>query len=184
MLRLLLSFLILVTVQAARAVDDTKPASSIDGTSKAEKKPLNWKIYAAFTTADATQIALTDPASERKLRLGFEPDSNGNRLISYSVTAETGELVAEVMIDGVRQKLAQKIKEMPRVPAGSGPGPSEEDRKKYESLSEKARAKFRDALREKFEDPAFRQAPEEERRNAIHSIFEKIEKEDKAGVNP
>lgn len=63
----------------------------------------------------------------------------------------------------------------------SSRGPSEEDRKKYESLSEKAREKFRDALREKFSDEKFRNAPEEDRRNAIRSIFEKIEKDDKGG---
>lgn len=63
----------------------------------------------------------------------------------------------------------------------SNKGPSEEDRKKYESLSEKARDKFRDALREKFSDEKFRNAPEEDRRNAVRSIFEKIEKEDKGG---
>jgi len=60
-------------------------------------------------------------------------------------------------------------------------GPSDEDRKKYESLSEKARDKFRNALRDKFGDDKFRNAPEEERRNAIRGIFEKIQKEDQGG---
>uniref|UniRef100_UPI00286DD2AF hypothetical protein n=1 Tax=Gemmatimonas sp. TaxID=1962908 RepID=UPI00286DD2AF len=63
----------------------------------------------------------------------------------------------------------------------SNRGPSEEDRKKYESLSEKSRDKFREALREKFSDEKFRNAPEEDRRNAVRTIFEKIEKEDKGG---
>lgn len=61
---------------------------------------------------------------------------------------------------------------------GSGRGPSEEDRKKYESLSEKAKEKFRDVMREKMSDPKFRGASEEERRNAIRSEFEKIQKSD------
>lgn len=60
-------------------------------------------------------------------------------------------------------------------------GPSDEDRKKYESLSENAKEKFRHALREKFSDDKFRNAPEEERRNAIRSIFEKIQKDDQGG---
>lgn len=60
-------------------------------------------------------------------------------------------------------------------------GPSEEDRKKYESLSEKAKDKFRNAMREKFSDEKFRNAPEEERRNAIRTMFEKIQKEDGGG---
>ena len=60
-------------------------------------------------------------------------------------------------------------------------GPSEEDRKKYESLSDKAKDKFREAMREKFSDEKFRNAPEEERRSALKSIFEKIQKEDSGG---
>ncbi len=63
----------------------------------------------------------------------------------------------------------------------SNRGPSEEDRKKYESLSENAREKFRNAMREKFSDEKFRNAPEEDRRNAVKAIFEKIEKDDKGG---
>lgn len=64
---------------------------------------------------------------------------------------------------------------------GPSRGPSEEDRKRYESLSEKGRDKFRDMMRSKFSDEKFRNAPEEERRNIIRREFEKIEKEDKGG---
>jgi hypothetical protein len=64
---------------------------------------------------------------------------------------------------------------------GGSRGPSEEDRKRYESLSEKARDKFRDMMRSKFSDEKFRNAPEEERRNVIRKEFERIEKEDKGG---
>lgn len=64
---------------------------------------------------------------------------------------------------------------------GNSRGPSEEDRKRYESLSEKARDKFRDMMRSKFSDEKFRNAPEEERRNIIRKEFERIEKEDKGG---
>ncbi|OYW70652.1 MAG: hypothetical protein B7Z37_30055 [Verrucomicrobia bacterium 12-59-8] len=63
----------------------------------------------------------------------------------------------------------------------SNRGPSEEDRKKYESLSEKAKDKFRNAMREKFSDEKFRNAPEEERRNAIRTMFDKIQKDDGGG---
>lgn len=63
----------------------------------------------------------------------------------------------------------------------SNRGPSEEDRKKYESLSETARNKFRDAMRQKFSDEKFRSAPEEERRNSIRAMFDKIQKEDGGG---
>lgn len=64
---------------------------------------------------------------------------------------------------------------------GSSRGPSEEDRKRFESLSEKAREKLRDVMREKFSDEKFRNAPEEERRNIIRKEFDKIEKADKGG---
>jgi hypothetical protein len=64
---------------------------------------------------------------------------------------------------------------------GSNRGPSDEDRKKYESLSDKAKDKFRDMMRSKFSDEKFRNAPEEERRNIIRKEFERIEKEDKGG---
>jgi hypothetical protein len=64
---------------------------------------------------------------------------------------------------------------------GNNRGPSEEDRKRYESLSDKAREKFRDMMRSKFSDEKFRNAPEEERRNIIRKEFDRIEKEDKGG---
>jgi hypothetical protein len=62
-----------------------------------------------------------------------------------------------------------------------GRGPSDEDRKKYESLSDKSKEKFRDMMRSKFSDEKFRNAPEEERRNIIRKEFERIEKDDKGG---
>lgn len=64
---------------------------------------------------------------------------------------------------------------------GGSRGPSEEDRRKYEALSDKAKEKFRDMMRSKFSDEKFRNAPEEDRRNIIRKEFERIEKEDKGG---
>lgn len=75
----------------------------------------------------------------------------------------------------------------PGGPPGSGErykssrGPTEEDRKKFESLSDAGKEKLKNVFREKFSDEKFRNAPEEERRNIIKNAFEKIEKEDKAG---
>lgn len=62
-----------------------------------------------------------------------------------------------------------------------GRGPSDEDRKRYESLSEKSKEKFRNLMREKMMDEKFRSAPEEERRALIKREFDRIEKEDKGG---
>jgi len=60
-------------------------------------------------------------------------------------------------------------------------GPSEEDRKRYESLSDEAKEKFRDSMREVFTHPEFRNAPEEERRAQIRKLFDKAAAEDQAG---
>lgn len=63
-------------------------------------------------------------------------------------------------------------------PAGrSSRGPSEEDRKKYESLSEAQKDKFRDALRELFSKEDFRNASEDERRDTVRKLFERIQKQ-------
>ncbi len=59
-------------------------------------------------------------------------------------------------------------------------GPSEEDRKRYESLSEAGQEKFREAMREKFRDAEFRNSPEEERRAVIRRLFDKAAAEDQA----
>jgi len=63
----------------------------------------------------------------------------------------------------------------------SSRGPSEEDRKRFEALSENAKEKVKNLFREKFSDEKFRNAPEEERRNIIRAEIEKIEKADKKG---
>lgn len=59
-------------------------------------------------------------------------------------------------------------------------GPTDEDRARYESLSDRGREKFRDAVRALFTQPEFRNAPEEERRAGIRKAFEEAEAEDKA----
>ncbi|MHB1083011.1 MAG: hypothetical protein ACYC67_26685 [Prosthecobacter sp.] len=59
-------------------------------------------------------------------------------------------------------------------------GPTEDDRKRYESLSDRARSKFRDAMRELFSQEQFRNAPEEERHARIRKAFDKAQAEDKA----
>lgn len=59
-------------------------------------------------------------------------------------------------------------------------GPSDEDRKRYESLSDRGREKFRDAIREAYSQEQFRNAPVEERRERTKNIFDQIEAEDRA----
>jgi len=57
--------------------------------------------------------------------------------------------------------------------------PAKRIAKKYESLSDKSKEKFRDGMRQMFSDEKFRNASEEDRRNAIRSMFDRIQKEDK-----
>ncbi|WP_395738863.1 hypothetical protein [Prosthecobacter sp.] len=76
---------------------------------------------------------------------------------------------------------AAPLPETKRPSPESRHGPTDEDRRRFESLSEKAREKFRDSMRETFIDEKFRNAPEEERRAKIRQLFEKAEAEDKAG---
>jgi hypothetical protein len=69
-------------------------------------------------------------------------------------------------------------------PAGAPPRreyhrPSEEDRRRFEALSDKAKEKIRDFFRDSREK--LMNATPEERTNFIRSNFERIEKEDKSG---
>lgn len=113
--------------------------------------------------------------SQARIRIGGEVVS-----VRYaSVSAED--------LRGERRRDGEKSDRGPS-PGGEGDrfrgpsrGPSEEDRRRYESLSEKGREKFRDMMRSKFSDDKFRNAPEEERRNIIRREFDRIEKEDKGG---
>lgn len=57
-------------------------------------------------------------------------------------------------------------------------GPSDEDRQRYESLSEQAKDKFRNFMRENM-DRLRNAGTDEERRQFVRSAFDKIEKEDK-----
>lgn len=61
-----------------------------------------------------------------------------------------------------------------------GRGPSEEDRARYESLSESGKEKLRNFFRENL-DRLRNAGTDEERRQFVRNAFEKIEKEDKKG---
>lgn len=111
--------------------------------------------------------------SQARIRIGAEVIS-----VRYaSVTAE--ELRVERRRDGERSERGSPSGGEGDRFRGPSRGPSEEDRRRYESLSEKSREKFREMMRSKFSDEKFRNAPEEERRNIIRREFDRIEKEDK-----
>lgn len=124
-----------------------------------------------WTLVEASQSSDIKRASA-KINIGGEPVS-----IRYDASALTPE--------AMRKDKDKDRGDRPPPPGGGdkynrgGRGPSEEDRKKYESLSDKAKEKFRDGMRQMFSDEKFRNASEEDRRNAIRSMFDKIQKEDK-----
>lgn len=105
------------------------------------------------------------------------------RLLSVQHEAEKGELRVKALVEGKEVEITQPLSELE---AGgmrrriAVPG-SEEQRQHYEALNEAQREKFRARLREKFADPAFRTLPEEERRQTLRDIFEKIEKDAQEG---
>lgn len=146
-------------------------------------------------------VTIFDKNAKQSIVVSDEPNLKGWKLVGAKPSEKIDFAQAQIAIGGetfsIRHTTLSKDDmrrdkgERRDGPPGGGPpgsgdrfsrggkGPSEEDRKRYESLSEKARDKFRDVLREKFSDEKFRNAPEEERRNMIKSAFEKIEKEDK-----
>lgn len=143
---------------------------------------------------------LFDKEKGQSLVVTEEPNAQGWSLTEAVPTSNISRAQAKVQIGGEvvtirysNEDLVTKSGDERRGPPGgdrggdgdrfkkSGRGPSDEDRKRYESLSEKAREKFRDMMREKFTDEKFRNAPEEERRAVIKREFDRIEKEDKGG---
>jgi hypothetical protein len=148
-------------------------------------------------------VTIFDKNAKQSIVVSDEPNLKGWKLVGAKPSEKIDFAQAQISIGGEtfsirhttlsKDDMRRDKNERRDGPPGGGPpgggdrfsrgskGPSEEDRKRYESLSEKARDKFRDVLREKFSDEKFRNAPEEERRNMIKSAFEKIEKEDKGG---
>ncbi len=146
-------------------------------------------------------VTIFDKNEKQSLVVTEEPNLKGWKLIEALPTTNIDRAQAKIAIGGetfsIRHSVLDK-NDMTKGKSDKGEkgrgdssggdrfsrgnrGPSEEERKKYESLSDNAKNKFRDAMREKFSDEKFRNAPEEERRSAIKSMFEKIQKEDGGG---
>jgi hypothetical protein len=141
-------------------------------------------------------VTIFDKNEKQSLVVTEEPNLKGWKLMEARPMANLDYAQAKIAIGGetfsIRHSMldkndltkgkSDKGDKGPRSDSSSGDrfsrgnrGPSEEDRKKYDSLSDKAKEKFRDAMREKFSDEKFRSAPEEERRGAIRTMFEKIQ---------
>ena len=146
-------------------------------------------------------VTIFDKNEKQSLVVSEEPNLKGWKLMEATPTTSIERAQAKISIGGETFSIRHSVLEKSDLTKGKsdkggdrGPrsdsggdrysrsrGPSEEDRKRYESLSDKAKEKFRDAMREKFSDEKFRSAPEEERRNALRAVFEKIQKEDGGG---
>lgn len=148
----------------------------------APKKAPEWKVRRVEFLPAGAQVMLEDTANRRLQNLS--KGDGPTRLLAVQHEAEKGELRVKALIDGKDVEITQPLSELEAGGSRSGTaarGPTEEDRRKYEALNEAQREKFRDRLRTKFADPAFRNLPEEERRKTIRDIFEKIEKEAQEG---
>lgn len=148
-------------------------------------------------------VTIYDKDAKQSIVVSDEPNLKGWKLVGATHAEKIDFAQAKIAIGGEtfsirhtslsKDDMKKEKGERRDGPGGGGPpgggerfskgsrGPSEEDRKKYETLSEKAKDKFRNVMRDKFSDEKFRNAPEEDRRNIIRSAFEKIEKEDKGG---
>lgn len=146
-------------------------------------------------------VTIFDKNEKQSLVVSEEPNLKGWKLMEALPSSNIDRAQAKIAIGGETFSIRHSVLDKNDLTKGKsdkedkGPrgdsggdrfsrgsrGPSEEDRKKFDSLSEKAKEKFRNVLREKFSDEKFRNAPEEERRNALRSIFEKIQKEDGGG---
>lgn len=132
-----------------------------------EPNQQGWKLTEAIQTPDITR-------SQAKITINNEVIS-----VRYDSTAMTAE--------NLKKDRPNNNGGGPGpAPGGGGDsdrfrrdrGPSEEGRRAYESLSEAGKEKLRNAMREKFSDEKFRNAPEDERRNIMRREFERIQRED------
>ncbi len=144
-------------------------------------------------------VTIFDKNEKQSLVVTEEPNLKGWKLMEARPTANLDYAQAKIAIGGETFSIRHSVLDKNDLTKGKSDkgdkgsrsessggdrfsrgnrGPSEEDRKKYDTLSDKAKEKFRDAMREKFSDEKFRNAPEEERRGAIRTMFEKIQKED------
>lgn len=148
-------------------------------------------------------VTIFDKTNKQSLVVSEEPNLKGWKLVGAQPAEKIDFAQARIAIGGEtfsirhtalgkddmrKDKSERRPEGGPGGPPGGGDrfsrgsrGPSEEDRKRWEALSDAGKEKLKNVFREKFSDEKFRNAPEEERRNIIKSAVEKIEKEEKGG---
>ena len=152
---------------------DGKPVATILNTETRQSysvsedpNPLGWKLTEATATTDINR-------AQAKIAIGGEVV-----VIRYNRDAMSPENLKKQ-----RSKTSSNAPspgDSDRFRRSDGRGPSDEDRKKYESLSEAGKEKLRNFFRDNM-DKIRTAGNDEERRQYIRNAFEKIEKEDKGG---
>jgi hypothetical protein len=152
---------------------DGKPVATILNTETShsysvseEPNPMGWKLTEATATTDITR-------AQAKIAIGGEVV-----VIRYNRDAMTPESLKK--LKGKSGTNTSSSDSGDRFRRSDSRGPSEEDRKKYESLSEAGKEKLRNFFRDNM-DKIRTAGNDEERRQFIRNAFEKIEKEDKGG---
>lgn len=157
---------------------DGKPVATIMNTEtneswsvSEEPNPKGWKLVEATATTDINR-------AQAKIAIGGEVV-----VIRYNKD--------EMTSDKLKKHRSKGSGGPPGPPPEGGPGgdrfrrpegrgPSEEDRRRYEALSDTGKEKLRSFFRDNME--RLRNAgTDEERRQFVRNAFEKIEKEDKGG---
>lgn len=144
-----------------------------------------------------------DKSKKASYLVSEEPNAQGWKLAEASASTAISRSQAKIMVGNevvtvryAAEQISPEEMKKNRRPSDRGPGPppppdaggpprrefrgpSEEDRRRYESLSERGKEKLRDFFRESREK--LMNASPEERMNFIRSNFDRIEKEDRGG---
>lgn len=142
--------------------------------------------------------------THQSFSVSHEPNALGWKLTEATATTDINRASAKIAIGGevVTIRYNKDLmtpdalkKNRPKSPSNGPPpadgggdrfrrsesrGPSEEDRRRYENMSDGAKEKLRNFFRENM-DKLRTAGTEEERRALVRSAFDKIEKEDKGG---
>lgn len=71
------------------------------------------QIYGIWAVDRNATVLLVDSSGKNLLRLGFEPDANGSRLISASLEAGGKQMKVVALLDGKERTLIRPIANMP-----------------------------------------------------------------------
>lgn len=160
-------------------------------------------ILTGLAYIDGKPVAtILNTETNQSYSVSEDPNHVGWKLTEATATTDINRAQAKVAIGGevvvIRYNkdamTPENLKKNRGKSSGNGPpsgegdrfrrsdsrGPSEEDRKRYESLSESGKEKLRNFMRENM-DKLRTAGTDEERKQFVRNAFDKIEKEDKGG---